>query len=102
MLNSSDDAATSISSCYVGLSFAANGTNVNFTVELAWPRARAMGGGGVPIMMTQWNHRAWGLLAVQRGYTGLSLSHPLTGLPHTHWPHSLTRLRVALSLTHSA
>ena len=62
-----------ITSCYLRLAFLANSTSVEFEVELAWPAEVAAGGGGdsgagLPLLMTQWNHRSWGLQGVQRGY----------------------------------
>ena len=84
-----------MASCYARLEFNANGTAVAFDIELAWPaaavsaspgsvqtqtqprtRSTASGTGAapapaarrIPVMLTQWNHRSWGLNAVQRGY----------------------------------
>ena len=54
-----------ISSCYIRLAFAANETDVQFDIELAWPTAAFS---MLPVMATQWNHRSWGIQAVQRGY----------------------------------
>ena len=62
-LNSSVDGG--ITSCYIRLAFVANKTDVAFDIELAWPTAVFT---MLPIMATQWNHRPWGIQAVQRGY----------------------------------
>ena len=63
-LNSSNISGA-ISSCYIRLAFEANATNVELDIELAWPTATAK---PLPLFFTQWNHRAWGLQGVQRGY----------------------------------
>ena len=59
--------AGTISSAYVRREFAANVSRVAFEIELAWPTARPAGH-PLPLFLTQWNHRAWGILGVQRGY----------------------------------
>ena len=50
-----------------------NGTAVEFDVELAWPSNAP---GPLPLFLTQWNHRSWGLQAVQRGYMLVSRRGP--------------------------
>eukprot|EP01050_Picozoa_sp_SAG11_P017696 SAG11_NODE_2579_length_3199_cov_13.264194_1_plen_435_part_00 len=54
-----------VASCYVRLAYQANKTTVELDVELAWPSSAAA---PLPLFFTQWNHRAWGLQGVQRGY----------------------------------
>ena len=66
LLNTSD--AGWLTSCYIRLGFKANGTGVFFDIELAWDGAAAKAGEALPVMLTQWNHRVWGLQATQRGY----------------------------------
>ena len=63
LLNSTSSAT--VSSAYVRLAFDANATTVAFDVFLAWPFGAK---GPLPTFLTQWNHRGWGLTAVQRGY----------------------------------
>ena len=58
-----------VSSCYLRLAFQANNTGVEFEIEVAWPDGVATDGGpGLPLFLTQYNHRSWGLQGVQRGY----------------------------------
>lgn len=64
-LNFTNATTGGISSTYLRLAFQANGTAVEFDVELAWPSNAP---GPLPLFLTQWNHRSWGLQAVQRGY----------------------------------
>eukprot|EP00041_Stephanoeca_diplocostata_P030997 m.952034 g.952034 ORF g.952034 m.952034 type:complete len:777 (-) comp23867_c0_seq41:2494-4824(-) len=60
---------TGLIGCYVAIKYNANGTSVSLPVELAWSVERASRqSSGLPMMFTQWNHRAWGLLGAQRGY----------------------------------
>ena len=65
--------AHGVASCYVRLAYDANDTAVVLDVELAWPAERQRSGGkaagpGLPLFLTQWNHRAWAMQGVQRGY----------------------------------
>jgi hypothetical protein len=64
-LNFTNATAGGISSTYLRLAFQANGTAVEFDIELAWSSEAP---GPLPLFLTQWNHRSWGLQAVQRGY----------------------------------
>ena len=63
-LNSSNSSGA-VSSCYVRLAYKANQSTVELDIELAWPTAATA---PLPLFFTQWNHRAWGLQGVQRGY----------------------------------
>jgi hypothetical protein len=64
-INSTLNSSRGIDSCYARLSYRANSTRVEFDIELAWPSQAAA---PLPVFLTQWNHRAWGLQGVQRGY----------------------------------
>ena len=59
--------SSGISSCYLRLAFRANKSTVAFEIQLAWSEAAAAAG-PLPLYLTQWNHRSWGLQGVQRGY----------------------------------
>lgn len=65
LLNTSSSTACS---AFVRLAFdvSAGGatSSVSFDVQLAWPCAAKE----TPIFLTQWNHRNWGMVGVQRGY----------------------------------
>ena len=68
ILNSSSSLEEkALCSSYVRLRFLANQTNVTFDVELAWS-CRQAARRQLPIFLTQFNHRGWGLAAAQRGY----------------------------------
>ena len=66
MMINSTNGTDGINSCYLRLAFMANKTGVDFDIELAWPAEAAAG--PLPLFLTQWNHRSWGLQGVQRGY----------------------------------
>ena len=68
LLNKTAPIATACG-CYVRLDFLCNSTSVVFDIQLAWPcAAAAEGAAAVPLFLTQWNHRMWGVRGVQRGY----------------------------------
>jgi len=65
---------------YVNLTFGVSASlNVSFAVELLVPPIAA--GSAAPVFLTQWTHRGWALLGVERGYIGVvypgSDGHPL-------------------------
>ena len=71
-LNVTNSSDGTVSSAYLRLAFQANGTHVEFDIELAWATDAR---GALPLFLTQWNHRSWGMQGVQRGY--MMVSHDL-------------------------
>jgi hypothetical protein len=68
ILNSSH--SSPICSSYLRLEFIANQTNVSFDIQLAW-RCDAMQSSTeqeMPVFLTQFNHRGWGMAGAHRGY----------------------------------